>query len=373
MKTVIQTAGSTPEKDWDGLPYYSMNTWLKQLFGTKAYKLSLDGGMTCPNRDGTAGYGGCIFCSEGGSGDFAVRRAVQDVADMPAASAATAAGEAMPDDAHIPCIHAADVAAGHFLQADIFRQIEAAKALVSRKIPPGGPYIAYFQSFTNTYAPVSHLEALFTAAIRHPEIAALSIATRPDCLEPEKIGLLRSLHAQKPVWTELGLQTIHPQTAAFIRRGYPLSCFEDAVRRLKDAGLAVIVHLILGLPGESKQQMLASVDYLAHFSPAIDGIKLQLLHVLKGTDLFSLYERHPFPLFSMEEYIDFVITCVERLPPSMVIHRLTGDGPKKLLAAPAWSADKKRVLNALARRFRERGSWQGKAFSRENPVMPPYK
>lgn len=343
MKTVIQTAGSTPEKDWDGLPYYSMNIWLKQLFGTKAYKLSLDGGMTCPNRDGTAGYGGCIFCSEGGSGDFAVRRAVPDAA------------------------------AGQFLQADIFRQIEAAKALVSRKIPPGGPYIAYFQSFTNTYAPVSHLEALFTAAIRHPEIAALSIATRPDCLEPEKIGLLRSLHAQKPVWTELGLQTIHPQTAAFIRRGYPLSCFEDAVRRLKDAGLAVIVHLILGLPGESKQQMLASVDYLAHFSPAIDGIKLQLLHVLKGTDLFSLYEKHPFPLFSMEEYIDFVITCVERLPPSMVIHRLTGDGPKKLLAAPAWSADKKRVLNALARRFRERGSWQGKAFSGKKPVMPPYK
>ena len=172
------------------------------------------------------------------------------------------------------------------------------------------------------------------------KIAALSIATRPDCLEPEKIQLLKELNQIKPVWAELGLQTIHPETADFIRRGYPLSCFEASARQLKAAGLTVIVHLILGLPGESPRQMLESVDYLAHFSPSIDGIKLQLLHVLKGTDLAKLYLQNPFPLFSLEEYVDFVITCLERLPPSMVIHRLTGDGPKSLLLAPAWSADK---------------------------------
>lgn len=308
---------------WDGRPYYSLNAWLKQQFGTKVYKLALDAGMSCPNRDGTIGYGGCIFCSQGGSGDFAA-------SSRPDAAAS---------------------------------QIAAAKLLVAEKIPAEGPFIAYFQSFTNTYAPVSRLEALFTEALMQPEIAALSIATRPDCLEPEKIQLLSRLNTVKPVWTELGLQTIHPQTAAFIRRGYPLSCFENTAKRLKEAGLAVIVHLILGLPGESKEQMLQSVDYLARFTPAIDGIKLQLLHVLKGTDLARLYEEHPFALFTMDEYADFVITCLEHLPPSMVIHRLTGDGPKKLLIAPAWSADKKRVLNTITRRLKERGTWQGRLFS----------
>lgn len=315
-------------RSWDGRPYHSLNSWLRQTFGTKVYKLSLDGGMTCPNRDGTIGRGGCIFCSEGGSGEFAQRMIIS--------------GPAEP--------------------AEVEKQIEAAKQLVSKKVPASGPYIAYFQSFTNTYAPVSRLESLFTQAIVRPEIAALSIATRPDCLEPEKIQLLRQLNQKKPVWIELGLQTIHPKTAAFIRRGYPLSCFEERVRQLKEAGLTVIVHLILGLPGESREQMLESVDYLAHFSPAIDGIKLQLLHILKGTDLARMYEKNPFPLFTLEEYTDFVITCLERLPPSMVIHRITGDGPKKLLIAPGWSGDKKRVLNTFTRRFGERGSWQGKEF-----------
>ena len=214
----------------------------------------------------------------------------------------------------------------------------------------------------NTYAAADRLEGLFTEAIMPPEIAALSVATRPDCLEPEKIRLLSRLNSIKPVWVELGLQTIHQETANFIRRGYPLPCFDEAVRRLKDAGLTVIVHLILGIPGESKEQMLSSVDYIAHFSPAIDGIKLQLLHVLDGTDLCTLYKRHPFPIFSLEEYVDFVITCLEHLPPTMAIHRVTGDGPKKLLVAPGWSADKKRVLNALMKRFRERGTWQGRLF-----------
>lgn len=321
---------------WDGRPYYSLNSWLKQKFGAKVYKLSLNGGMSCPNRDGFLGRGGCIFCSEGGSGEFAAGH--------------TATGS-NPPDTLMP-----------IRPVNIRRQIEAAKVLVSNKIPSSGPYIAYFQSFTNTYAPVCRLESLFTEAINMPEIAALSIATRPDCLEPEKIRLLSRLNAQKPVWTELGLQTIHPKTAAFIRRGYPLSCFEAAVKQLKAAGLTVIVHLILGLPGESREEMLESVDYLARFSPAVDGIKLQLLHILDGTDLARLYRQNPFPLFSLEEYVDFAITCLERLPPSMVIHRLTGDGPKKLLIAPSWSGDKKRVLNTFTRRFRERDTWQGKYF-----------
>lgn len=320
------------EKYWDGRPYYSLNAWLKQRFGTKVYKLALDGGMTCPNRDGTLGNGGCIFCSAGGSGEFA------------------GGGKK-----------------GNFGQMDIGEQIETAKTLVAKKMPSDGPYIAYFQAYTNTYAPVPYLRKLFTEAIIRPDIAALSIATRPDCLEPEKILLLQELNRIKPVWVELGLQTIHPETAHLIRRGYSLSCFEETVKNLKAAGLTVVVHLILGLPGESQDQMLQSVDYLAHFSPAIDGIKLQLLHVLKGTDLAKMYEEEPFPIFSLEEYVDFVITCLEHLPPSMVIHRLTGDGPKKLLTAPVWSADKKRVLNTLSRRFRERGTRQGMKFSPDTP------
>jgi radical SAM protein (TIGR01212 family) len=297
--------------------------------------------MGCPNRDGTLGKGGCIFCSAGGSGDFAAGKRLK------------------------PGMSTSRIRQNNTLAMPIADQIHAAKLLVSKKIPPSGPFIAYFQSFTNTYAPVSYLRELFTQAICRREIAALSIATRPDCLEPEKIQLLKELNQIKPVWAELGLQTIHPETADFIRRGYPLSCFEASARQLKAAGLTVIVHLILGLPGESPRQMLESVDYLAHFSPSIDGIKLQLLHVLKGTDLAKLYLQNPFPLFSLEEYVDFVITCLERLPPSMVIHRLTGDGPKSLLLAPAWSADKKRVLNTFTRRFCERESWQGKEFAKK--------
>lgn len=333
------------EMFWDGRPYYSVHTWLKKKFGAKIYKLPLDAGMSCPNRDGTAGYGGCIFCSDGGSGDFTAARLLKDRAGI------------------FKTAHSSHSSIDGSHEIGIGEQIDAAKMLVAKKIPPSGPFIAYFQSFTNTYAPVPRLRELFTEAMIRPEIAALSIATRPDCLEPEKIQLLKELNLEKPVWVELGLQTIHPKTAAFIRRGYPLSCFDTAVKQLKEAGLTVIVHLIIGLPGESKKQMMESVDYLARFSPAIDGVKLQLLHVLKGTDLENLYEAAPFPVFSLDEYVDFVITCLEHLPPSMVIHRLTGDGPKKLLIAPAWSADKKRVLNTFTRRFRERDTWQGKYFN----------
>ncbi|MCC8027726.1 MAG: TIGR01212 family radical SAM protein [Clostridium sp.] len=309
---------------WKGKPYHSLDYELRKQFGQKIYKLSLDGGMTCPNRDGAIGRRGCIFCSEGGSGDFAV----------PASAGAS-----------------------------VFSRIEEAKLQVQKKAPSAGGlrYIAYFQSYTNTYGPLEYLEALFTEALSHPDIAAVSIATRPDCLDGQVVNLLARLNRIKPVWVELGLQTIHEETAAFIRRGYPLPVFEKALDRLNASGLTAVVHVILGLPGETPSMMYSTVRYLAHKN--IQGLKLQLLHVLKGTDLAALYESSPFPVFTMEEYIDTVIRCVELLPPEVVIHRLTGDGPKSLLLAPAWSGSKRLVLNALHKRFRESGSWQGKEYT----------
>lgn len=310
--------------DWNGKPYHSLDYEMKRRFGTKVYKIALEGGMTCPNRDGTIGTGGCIFCSAGGSGDFAVP--LQDAAGM--------------------------------TEKSVHRQIDLAISRISRKMGSSpGAYIAYFQSYTNTYAPVSYLRQLFTAAILHPEIRVLSIATRPDCLPEEVLDLLEELNQIKPVWIELGLQTIHPDTARLIRRGYELDCFTDAKNRLRRRGLEVIVHVILGLPGEDRTQMLETVSWLG--SNDIQGIKLQLLHILKGTDLALLYEQTPFPVMSMEEYLDLVIDCVSLLPPEIVIHRITGDGPKNLLIAPLWSANKRLVLNTLTRRFQERGITQG--------------
>ena len=310
--------------DWNGKPYHSLDYEMKRRFGTKVYKIALEGGMTCPNRDGTIGTGGCIFCSAGGSGDFAVP--LQGAAGM--------------------------------TEESVHRQIDLAISRISRKMGSSpGAYIAYFQSYTNTYAPVSYLRQLFTAAILHPEIRVLSIATRPDCLPEEVLDLLEELNQIKPVWIELGLQTIHPDTARLIRRGYELDCFTDAKNRLRRRGLEVIVHVILGLPGEDRTQMLETVSWLG--SNDIQGIKLQLLHILKGTDLALLYEQTPFPVMSMEEYLDLVIDCVSLLPPEIVIHRITGDGPKNLLIAPLWSANKRLVLNTLTRRFQERGSTQG--------------
>ncbi|MGI5947040.1 MAG: TIGR01212 family radical SAM protein [Lachnospiraceae bacterium] len=305
--------------NWNGKPYHSLDSYVREQFGEKLYKLALDGGMTCPNRDGTISYGGCIFCSEGGSGEFAQKQ-----------------------------------------MTSVSEQIEAAKKRLEGKF--SGRYIAYFQSYTNTYAPVSYLEPLFMEAILHPDVAALSIATRPDCLPEDVLELLSRLNQIKPVWIELGLQTIHPQTAGLIRRGYPLSCFETAYLNLKKRGLTVIVHVILGLPGETREMMLSTISYLGNLSPRMDGVKLQLLHILKGTSLAAMYQEHPFPVFSMEEYIDFVIDCVELLPPEIVIHRLTGDGPKSLLIAPLWSSNKKLVLNTLTWRFKERASYQGKGL-----------
>ena len=303
---------------WGDKPYHSLDYELKRQFGQKIYKVSLDGGMSCPNRDGTVGTGGCTFCSQGGSGEFAVGRT------------------------------------GY---PDVWEQIEQAKTRVHRKISGEGKYIAYFQSYTNTYAPVDYLRTLFERAITHPDIVALSVGTRPDCLGDEVVALLKELNRQKPVWVELGLQTIHEKTAERIHRGYRLDVFEDAYRRLKEAGLTVVVHVILGLPGETKEEMLETVDYLGKIP--VDGIKLQLLHILKGSQMAAEYEKNPFSLMELEEYLDLILTCVARLPQSVVIHRLSGDGAKALLIGPAWSANKKLVLNRMMQKFRENGIFQG--------------
>lgn len=285
------------------MEYYSFNQYLKDTFGCKVYKISINAGFTCPNRDGTLGTRGCIFCSKGGSGDFAESSTLS-----------------------------------------VTEQIESGKQRVSKKIK-SGKYIAYFQAFTNTYAPVEVLAEKYCEAINHPDIVGISIATRPDCLGEEVLALLSEINKIKPVFVELGLQTIHEKTAEYIRRGYPLSVFDNAVKALKAAGINTVVHLIIGLPNESREEMLESVEYAC--KSGADGIKLQLLHILKGTDLADDYFSGKFETLSMEEYLSIIKDCVEIIPKNVVIHRLTGDGPKKDLIAPLWSADKKSVLNAL--------------------------
>ncbi|MCI8660345.1 MAG: TIGR01212 family radical SAM protein [Lachnospiraceae bacterium] len=322
-------------------PYHSLDYEMKQRFGTKVYKIALDGGMTCPNRDGSLGTRGCIFCSGGGSGEFA----------EPVFSKGN---PVRPSPGPMP-LH-------EVLASDLNDQIRRASARINKKLGASPKaYIAYFQSYTNTYAPVSYLRSLFTAAISHPDVRILSIATRPDCLPDETLKLCAELNQKKPVWLELGLQTIHEPTAVHIRRGYPLSCFTDALHRLRSYGLEAIVHVILGLPGENRKQMLQTIEYLAHQD--IQGIKLQLLHILQGTDLAFEYQHHPFPVLSMEEYIDLIIDCIALLPPKIIVHRITGDGPKRLLVAPLWSSNKRQVLNLMDKRFRERGITQGCRFS----------
>ena len=311
--------------NWNGKPYHSLDFELKSRFGQKVYKIALDGRMTCPNRDGTLGTRGCIFCGEGGSGDFAA-----------------------PLDADISITTAVN------------NQIEEAISRIKGKMGSApDAYIAYFQSYTNTYAPLPYLETLFSAAICHPKVVALSIGTRPDCLPDEVLDLCSRLNREKPVWIELGLQTIHEDTASFIRRGYPLSTFTDAMARLRARNLETIVHVILGLPGENREKMLETVRYLA--AQNIQGIKLQLLHVLKGTDLAYDYLAGKFKVLERDQYIDLVIDCLEHLDPSIVIHRVTGDGPKDLLIAPLWASRKREVLNLLHHRLKERQSFQGKA------------
>ncbi len=283
---------------------------LKQQYGEKLYRISLTSGCTCPNRDGTLGTGGCTFCSGSGSGDFS--------------------------PAFLP----------------VREQIEAGKQRIQAKTN-AKKFIGYYQSFTNTYGDQKRLKKLFNETIDQPEIAILSIGTRPDCLEQDMVDFLSSLNKKKPVWVELGLQTINEQTAEKVRRGYKLPVFEDAYRHLKEAGLSVIVHVILGLPGESKEDMLSTVRYLSSLDPELDGIKLQMLHVLKGTDMAKEYEENPFHILTLEEYTEIVIDCLKVLPARTVVHRFTGDGPKKLLIEPQWSWDKKKVLNYMNKAIKE--------------------
>ncbi len=297
--------------------YCSLNAYLRETFGCKVYKLALSAGCTCPNRDGTIGTRGCIFCS--GSGEFA-------------------ASAALP----------------------VAEQITRAKRLVAAKAGPEARYIAYFQDYSNTYAPADTLRPLFMAAIEQPEICALSIATRPDCLLPEILALLSELREKKPVWVELGLQTIHPATAHYIRRGYPLSVFDSAVRQLKVLDIHVIAHMILGLPGETPDMMVQTARYIGQ--SGADGIKLHLLHVLAGTDLADDYAAGKFDAMTLDAYLSVLEDCLRVLPRGMVIHRMTGDGAKRSLIAPLWSADKKRVLNAINRRFLSDDLEQGSAL-----------
>ena len=281
----------------------STGDYCREIFGEKVYKLSLDAGFSCPNRDGTLGKGGCIFCSGAGSGDFAGDRSLS-----------------------------------------VHEQIEQEKARVAGKFR-GDKYIAYFQAFTNTYAPAEKLEEIFFPVARRDDIAAVSIATRPDCLGDDVLRLLGRLNEIKPVWVELGLQTIHEETAKYIRRGYPLSCYDNAVKNLKAIGVKVVTHMIIGLPFETKEMMVKTAKYIGESKA--DGIKLQLLHVLKDTDLEKEYLEGKFQALSLEKYTEILKKCLAVLPPDIIVHRITGDGDKKKLIAPLWSGDKKKVLNYI--------------------------
>ena len=291
-----------------------LSDYCKEKFGTKVYRLALSSGATCPNRDGKVGVGGCSFCSEKGAGEFAI-----DVMDL-----------------------------------DL--QIERAKALIAKKFPNSintadRKYIAYFQSFSNTYGDTKRLIGLFERAINKDEVVALSIATRPDCFSEEMLNSLERLNKIKPVWIELGLQTINENTARAFNRGYTLDVFEKTYIELKERNFEVIVHMILGLPGENEEDMYATVKYLSKKN--IDGIKIHGLHILKGTRLASEYEKHPFKIMSLEEYTRVLINCLKILPKNTVVHRMTGDGDKKILIEPQWSADKKRVLNYINKKIKE--------------------
>ena len=298
--------------------YRSFSNEIRRRFGEKLYKLSLDGGMSCPNRDGTLGNGGCIFCS-GGSGEFAAAQ-----------------------------------------RPSIEEQLESARARVAFKAGDSGRYIAYFQSYTNTYAPAQRLRELFMPIITRPDIAVLDIATRPDCLGDDILELLSELNRIKPVWVELGLQTIHPSTAEYIRRVYALPVYDEAVRQLKSRGIEVIVHMILGLPGETDEMIYETASYIA--KSGADGIKLQLLHVLRGTDLAADYEAGKFETLTLEHYTELLEGCIRRLSPDMTVHRITGDGAKRELIAPMWSADKKMVLSYINSAFERDGLEQGSLY-----------
>lgn len=306
---------------WHGKPYYSLDAYLKNTYGEKLYKIAVDAGFTCPNRDGTLGRNGCIFCSAGGSGEHAVRLLEHHT---------------------------------------VKEQLNAGIAMFSHK-RIGQRYIIYFQAYTNTYGSPELLDALYTQALENPDVAGISIATRPDCITEDIVTLLVNIRAKFPdkfVWVELGLQTIHQATAEFIRRGYPLSTYDNCVRQLHQAHIPVITHLILGLPGETEGHVLAAIDHVNQSGSW--GVKLQLLHILSGTDLAALYEQGLCQPLSQESYTDLVISCLEHLDPNIVIHRLTGDGSRSLLLAPLWSLNKRNVLNTIHHTMKQRAAYQGR-------------
>lgn len=308
---------------WLDKPYYSLNAYFKHTFGEKCYKIALDGGFSCPNRDGTVGVGGCIFCSGSGSGDFS-----------------TSIGE----------------------HSSVHEQIQAGLALMGDK-KTGNKFVAYFQAFTNTYGPIEKLRKLYTEALEAPEIIGISIATRPDCLGADVLALLEELKQTSPdkfIWVELGLQTIHAETARYIRRGYDLPVFANAAKALHALDIPFIVHVILGLPGETRDMMLETIDYVNTVRPF--GVKLQLLHILKGTDLAIDFEAGTFDALTEQTYFEILGACIARLHPDIVLHRVTGDGPKDLLIAPLWSANKRGVLNHLHHYLKDNQIYQGKDF-----------
>lgn len=314
-------------------PYYSLNTYFKNKYGEKCYKIAIDAGCTCPNRDGRLDTRGCIFCSAGGSGDFAEK--MQNASDM---------------------------------TAKIRENIERAKTRFNKVT--GEKYVIYFQAYTNTYGDLSYLKKLWETALSMDEVIGISIATRPDCLEDEVISALDEInrcYEEKFIWIEMGLQTIHKKTAEYIRRHFDLTKYEDACEKLNSIGIKYVTHVILGLPGEDKNKMLETVKYVCEEKRKPFGIKLQLLHVLKNTDLAKDYEEGMFETLSKEMYLDILVECIENIPGDVVLHRVTGDGPKKILISPTWSGNKKDVLNSLHRKMKQEGAYQGK--KKENYII----
>ncbi|MGI6585180.1 MAG: TIGR01212 family radical SAM protein [Gracilibacteraceae bacterium] len=305
-------------KTWDGKRYHTLNHFLREKFGGKVFKISLDAGFTCPNRDGKVSSGGCIFCSPRGSGDFAGT------------------------------------------SEDITEQFHEVRRMMNKKWK-SGRYIAYFQAYTNTYADVKVLREKYYSVLNLEDVIGIAIATRPDCLPPDVLELLSEINARTYLWVELGLQTVHERTARLINRGYGLDTYIASVRELKRRGIEVVTHQILGLPGENKQDMLQTVDFISN--TGTQGIKLHLLHLLKNTRLEEMYRRDEFRLMAMEDYIELVVDCIERIPESMVIHRITGDGPRDTLIGPKWSLKKFEVINAIEHLMMDRDTWQGKRYT----------
>ena len=305
-------------KEWNGKRYYSLNYFLREKFGEKVFKISLDGGFSCPNRDGKISKGGCVFCSERGSGDYA-------------------------GDRHL----------------SISDQFDDIKEMMAKKWK-SGKYIAYFQAYTNTYAPVDELRRKYEEALNKEGVVAIAIATRPDCLGEDVLDLLDEINKKVYLWIELGLQTSNDETAKRINRGYKLEVFEEAMKKLKERNIDVVVHDILGLPGETKEDILNSVNYIAH--SGAKGIKLHLLHLMKDTPMVSLYEKGKIEFLSEEDYIDLIVKAVSMLPEDMVVHRLTGDAPRALLIGPMWSLKKWEILNAIDKKLEDEDIWQGKEF-----------